>query len=84
MNKFMLKLIKFYQTKISVHTPPKCRYRPTCSEYGKICYQRFGFFKATYLTTTRILRCNRLFKMRIDYPPKIKIKVKNKRLKNEI
>ena len=81
MKKIALKLIKFYQEKISVHTSKKCRYLPTCSEYAKICYTRFSFIKASFLTTKRILKCNPLFKMKIDNPPKIKIKMKNKNIK---
>lgn len=35
-----------------------CRFHPTCSGYGKEAYEKYGFFKATWLTVWRILRCN--------------------------
>lgn len=82
MNKLILKWIKFYQTRISINTKPKCRYIPTCSEYAKICYKRFSFFKASYLTINRLLRCNPLFKMKVDNPPKKIIRIKNTKIKN--
>lgn len=61
-NKLPVRFIEWYQTRISPNTPPKCRYYPTCSQYAKECYQKFNFVKASYLTSKRILRCNRLFK----------------------
>ncbi|NLD26239.1 MAG: membrane protein insertion efficiency factor YidD [Acholeplasmataceae bacterium] len=61
MNKLMIALIKTYR-KLAVNKQTRCRYNPTCSAYGLECYQKFGFFKATFLTAFRILRCNPLFK----------------------
>ena len=60
-NKGLIKLIDFYQKGISPNQPPRCRFTPTCSQYAKECYQKFGFLKASYLTTKRLLRCNPLF-----------------------
>ena len=80
MRKLMLKLIKRYQ-KYSKHQTLRCRFIPTCSEYSRICYERFNFFKATRLTIWRIIRCNPFTKMQIDNPPKKVIKTKNERLK---
>lgn len=68
-NKLPLKMISWYQKEISPNTPPKCRFIPTCSEYAKECYQKFGFAKASYLTTKRLLRCNPLFKGGYDPVP---------------
>jgi len=76
MNKIPIKFILWYQKKISPNRPPRCRHTPTCSHYGLECYKRFNFFKATYLTTKRILTCNPLFKPRYDPVPEKKIKIK--------
>lgn len=68
-NNFPIKLIHWYQTTISPNTEPKCRYYPTCSQYAKECYQKFNFAKASFLTTKRLLKCNRLFKGGYDPVP---------------
>jgi putative membrane protein insertion efficiency factor len=73
MNKLCIKVIKFYQSKISPNSIPRCRYRPSCSNYGLECYQKFGFFKASFLTFYRILRCNPLSKGGYDPVPLSKI-----------
>lgn len=52
-----LVLIKFYRMAISPLFPGCCRFTPTCSEYGLIALQRYGFLKGSYLTIRRILRC---------------------------
>lgn len=51
-------LIKFYKRFISPLLPPACRFYPSCSTYGLEAYQRHGFFKGTWLTVWRIMRCN--------------------------
>ena len=38
------------------------RFYPTCSNYAIEAYKKYNFFKATFLTFTRILRCNRFSK----------------------
>ena len=58
MKKIFLKLIRFYQTAISPHTTPKCKYYPTCSQYTYEAIERFGAFKGTFMGAWRILRCN--------------------------
>ena len=72
MNKFMIEKINNYQKNKLPNTPKKCRFIPTCSEYAKICYQRFGFIHASYLVTKRLIKCNPFHKMSIDNPPEIK------------
>lgn len=73
-NKKIVRAIEWYQVKISKNSIPRCRHIPTCSEYGKECYERFNFFKATFLTTKRILTCNPLFKPKYDPVPEPKRK----------
>lgn len=51
--------IKFYKVIISPLSPlPKCRFIPTCSEYGLQAMEKYGFFKGGYLLCIRILKCN--------------------------
>lgn len=56
LNRLAIKLILKYQSNHS--RPKRCRHIPTCSNYGLQCYQKFNFFKASFLTAFRILRCN--------------------------
>jgi len=48
--------------------PASCRYYPTCSEYAKWQFEFNAPHKALAASSTRILRCNQLFKGGIDYP----------------
>lgn len=60
MKKLMIGIIKFYQRFISKYilTGRNCRFYPTCSQYSIEAYEKYGFFKGTFLTVNRILRCN--------------------------
>ncbi|REJ09615.1 membrane protein insertion efficiency factor YidD [Halobacillus trueperi] len=58
MKQIMIALIQFYRKGISPFFPPSCRFQPTCSEYGLEAFRRFGFFKGSYLTVKRILKCH--------------------------
>ncbi|MCD6579031.1 membrane protein insertion efficiency factor YidD [bacterium] len=55
-------IIRFYQKVISPFTPPSCRFTPTCSEYSHQAFKKYNFFKALFLSTKRIIRCNPFFK----------------------
>ena len=35
----------------------RCRFTPSCSEYGRIAVRRYGFVPGTWMTFTRLLRC---------------------------
>ncbi len=76
MKKLALKLINFYQNKISINTAPRCKYSPTCSQYAKECYTEYNFFYASLLSFWRILRCNPFSKGGYDPIPKIKKELK--------
>lgn len=76
MKKILVKIIKCYQrTPLSTHS--KCKYIPTCSEYGIIAIERFGSIKGSYLTIKRIFKCNPFSKGGIDLVPEKKV-AKNK------
>ncbi|MFI3329876.1 MAG: membrane protein insertion efficiency factor YidD [bacterium] len=76
MKKIVLKLINFYQTKITIYTPKACKYLPTCSQYAKECYTEYNFIYASLLTVWRLLRCNPFSKGGYDPIPKVKKKLK--------
>lgn len=74
MKKLFLGIIRFYQKKISPLTPPKCKYYPTCSQYGYEAIERFGVIKGSALALWRILRCNPFSKGGYDPVPQKKHK----------
>jgi len=39
-------------------TNQKCIFYPSCSEYGKECFTKYGFIKGFVKTAWRVLRCN--------------------------
>ncbi|MBQ7057213.1 MAG: membrane protein insertion efficiency factor YidD [Bacteroidaceae bacterium] len=50
--------IRFYQRFISPHTPPACRFTPTCSQYALEAIKKHGPVKGLWLAIRRILRCH--------------------------
>ena len=66
---FSVKLIKGYQYWISPFLPNSCRFHPSCSEYALESYQKLGFCKATYLSFSRILKCNPFHPGGVDVVP---------------
>lgn len=74
MNKLCIKLIESYQ-KHTKNVNHRCRFYPSCSNYGLECYKRFNFFKASFLTFYRIIRCNPWNKGGYDPVPEKKAKL---------
>lgn len=64
----MIFLINIYQ-KIPGRFHDSCRFTPTCSDYAKEAYERYGFISGTHLTIKRILRCNPFGKIGYDPVP---------------
>ncbi|HRY59967.1 MAG TPA: membrane protein insertion efficiency factor YidD [Patescibacteria group bacterium] len=72
--KFAIIAISVYQKTLSPdhgwlkHCFPQgyCRFYPTCSEYSKQAFEKYGFFKGFFLANWRILRCNPWSKGGID------------------
>lgn len=58
MKKLAIIFIKGYRKYISPLLGANCRFTPTCSEYAIQAYEKYNFFKATFLVIWRILRCN--------------------------
>ena len=75
-----LKMIAFYQRRISPLFPARCRYYPTCSQYTYEAIEKYGFFIGTGLGILRLLRCNQLFRGGYDPVPEFKkISYQNKK-----
>jgi hypothetical protein len=51
-------LIRFYQLVISPWMGPRCRFTPTCSQYGIEAFQKHGPVKGLWLTIRRIAKCH--------------------------
>ena len=51
-------VIILYQKLISPLFPPACRFYPTCSNYSKQALKKYGFFRGSYLSVKRVLRCH--------------------------
>ena len=71
MKRIMLSLIRFYQRHISPHTPPACRFQPTCSQYAYTAIQRFGPLRGGWMAFKRIMRCNPFCKGGYDPVPEV-------------
>lgn len=58
--KILILLIKFYRLVISPMLGPRCRFNPTCSQYGLQAIQTHGAIKGGWLTLKRVLKCHPL------------------------
>ena len=58
MKNALIKLIKFYQRRISPLKPPCCRYIPTCSQYALEALEKYGAAKGGWLAVRRVSRCH--------------------------
>lgn len=58
LKKIFIKLIKFYQKRISPLLGNNCKYYPTCSEYTKQAIEKYGVVKGSIKGIIRILKCN--------------------------
>lgn len=70
MKKWMIRLIKFYRQCISPRKMyTRCKYIPTCSQYGIEAIEKYGALKGGYLTVKRVCRCNPFSKGGYDPVP---------------
>ena len=71
MKDVFIKMINFYQRRISPLFGPRCRFYPTCSQYAKEAIEIHGALKGSILAVCRLMRCNILFPGGVDpVPPK--------------
>ena len=69
MKRLLIRFIRFYQRHVSAHTPPSCRFMPTCSQYAVTALERFGLLRGGWMAFTRIVRCNPFCKGGYDPVP---------------
>jgi uncharacterized protein len=50
--------IRAYQRAISPALPSRCKYYPSCSEYGVQAIRSYGILRGLVLAAWRLLRCN--------------------------
>jgi len=53
----MILLIRKYQTNFSHYFYGKCRFIPSCSDYGILAFQKYGLLKGFKLTAKRFFKC---------------------------
>ncbi len=58
MTDLVLRLIRFYQRRISPYTPPACRYSPTCSQYALEAIDKYGLKDGGWMAIKRLCRCH--------------------------
>ena len=51
-------IILFYKGAISPLFLPRCRYTPSCSDYGLQSIKKHGPYKGLWLTVKRLSRCH--------------------------
>ena len=56
--KLLIGLVTLYQVLLSPWWGRRCRFYPSCSEYGVQALQKYGIFKGGWLTVKRIARCH--------------------------
>jgi len=71
MKYILIGLIRVYQM-LPLKSHQKCKFIPTCSNYGIEAIKTYGSIKGSILTIKRIIRCNPLSKG--GYDPLIKEK----------
>lgn len=55
---FIIGFIKIYQIFFSPFLGKTCRFNPSCSNYTKLAFERFGVIKGFFISTKRIIRCH--------------------------
>ncbi len=62
MKTLFLKMIRFYQRKISPYRTACCRFTPTCSAYALEAIEKYGAVKGGFMALKRLLRCHPFYK----------------------
>ena len=61
-------IIKTILAIFSIKTGPTCRFYPSCSQYSKESFEKYGFLKGLYKSTIRVSKCHPWSKGGIDLP----------------
>jgi len=56
--RLLLLLITLYRRTLAMWLGGRCRFTPSCSEYGEEAVRRHGAIKGGWLTIRRISRCH--------------------------
>jgi putative membrane protein insertion efficiency factor len=64
----LIGLIYVYRWTLSPFLGGRCRFMPSCSEYGLIALRKHGAWKGGWMTLGRILRCQPFCRGGVDYP----------------
>ena len=68
LNTIFIGLIYIYRYTLSPLLGPKCRFYPSCSEYGLESFKKYGFFKAFGKTVVRLSKCHPFNPGGVDLP----------------
>ena len=66
--RLLLALLAVYRKVISPGLKPRCRFVPSCSEYGELALCRHGLVKGLGKTLWRLARCQPMCKGGYDEP----------------
>ncbi|MDK2122590.1 membrane protein insertion efficiency factor YidD [Parachitinimonas caeni] len=58
MSKLLVSLIRLYQYLVRPLLGPRCRFYPSCSDYGLEALTKYGAVKGCWLTMRRLCRCH--------------------------
>ena len=64
----VLLLISFYQRVISPWKAPSCRFYPSCSEYSRLAFLKYGLLGGFRKTFYRLCKCHPYHRGGVDYP----------------
>ncbi|MEJ0101605.1 MAG: membrane protein insertion efficiency factor YidD [Bacteroidota bacterium] len=54
---FIIKMIRFYQHRISKKLGNRCVFDPSCSHYSEIAFRKKGILKGSFFTIKRLYHC---------------------------
>ena len=66
-NIFLAPFMYAYQKAIAPQISASCLYHPSCSEFSRELFQRYGVLKAFLSSTDRLMRCDRISAADIHY-----------------
>ena len=68
MNGFVVVILSMYKRFLSPLLPRACRFSPTCSEYARLAFEKYGFWRASWKSVTRLARCHPFHPGGVDLP----------------
>ena len=68
MTRLFVFLLEVYKRRVSPWMPRACRFTPTCSEYARLALLKHGFWRGSWRTAGRLLRCHPLHPGGLDLP----------------